>query len=49
MKRFFLLMACLIALLCARDGWCSGVTVTNVTVGLPNTETGVAAIHFDIS
>lgn len=49
MKRFFLLMACLIALLCARDGWCSGVTVTNVTVGLPNTETGVAAINFDIS
>jgi surface protein len=49
MKRFLLLMACLVALLCARDGWCSGVTVTNVTVGLPNTETGVAAIHFDIS
>jgi hypothetical protein len=49
MKRFLLLMASVIALLCARDGSCSGVTVTNVTVGSPNTQTGVAAIHFDIS
>ena len=49
MKRLLLSLMFLCALFIARQGSCSDVTVTNLSLGTPNTGTGDVSINFDLS